>query len=149
VSAPPPPWVRRLKLSPDAGRQLLPSMGDLGAGQWSSRTRLCSVSTAEAASSGRRENRRFSPTRVFVTSQNGVARVRPSARLRDQHRERLASGSRPPRHARRAGERRRCRSSPRKGGQSSAARASSRRKPQGPVCKNQRLRRRGHSGAVR
>jgi hypothetical protein len=121
------------ELSPEAGR-LLVGRG-LGAGQWSSRTRLCSVSTAGAASSGRRESRRFSPTKVFGTSRNAAARAKPNARLRDQHRERLASGSRPPRRARRADERRRCRSSPRKGGRSSAAPASNRRKPQGQVYK--------------
>src|SRR5687767_4756722 len=70
------------ELSPEAGRLLLPSMGDLGAGQWSSRTRLCSASTAGAGSSGRRVSRLFSPTRVFVTNQNDAAPVRPSARLK-------------------------------------------------------------------
>jgi hypothetical protein len=136
---PPPPWVRRLKLSPEAGR-LLVGRG-LGAGQWSSRTRLCSVSTAGAASSGRRVNRRFSPTRVFATSQNGAARARQNARPRDRRLGRRANGSRPPRPARRADVKPRCRSSPRRGGLFFAARASSRKRPPGPQgCKNSRPR---------
>ena len=133
---------------PEAGRLLLPSMGDLGAGQWSSRTRLCSVSTAGAGSSGRRVSRLFSPTRVFATNQNDAAPARPSARLRGRHRERRASGSRPPRPAHRADARRRCRSSPRKGGRFSAARASSKGRRQGrPACKVIVACRRGGHGA--
>jgi len=146
VSAPPPPWVRRRKLSPETGRLLLPSMGDLGVGQWSSRTGLCSVSTAEAGSSGRRVSRRFSPTKVFATSQNGVARARPSARPRGRHPERRGSGSRPPRPALRVDARRRCRSSPRRGDRCCVARASSKGRPQERGCKRHGRDRRDHTG---